>query len=619
MSLRNKIAFAVSLAVSSMFFIDHALQVWNLSQRFETEADEMASEGIGHIVELIEGEVELLAEGVERLGSTIAGRRIEHLRGLEFLTRSGAFDVLLMFDTDGVVQHHRVLDPIGHELLMLEELPSDQLPEAHPLREAMRMGDREGSVEGLIPSVRGPVLIACRTVVLAGGEPMRIAAGRFLSPNWLKQFQGDGAPVSMQLLEGDSLPKETQELVNRLAESSKGRVVVKDGDKRMAWGWFYDLGGEPAFLIGQAQTGPLVAIGSDIQWYSALSALVCGLLCSLILLWFLRGSVMRPLGELMEQSKAIARDSATSNRLEMGRSDEFGQLANAFDSMMDLLAGSRADVLQVARKAGASDIATAVLLNVGSSLNSVGIAARLSHEKLVGLPLEDLEVIALVLKANEHDLHSYLTQDERGKALPAYMEALSEKMHSETDHLGDELSELLRGIAGIQNLVATLEQAGGVGSLTDRLNLSELLDSILEISGTFMKHEQSVKIRREYLCPGRVNVDRHKLSEVLLHVLRASLLQPMEGRDLEVCVALGMASNGRIAISVSDNGWGLTRGELATVFAMDPALDDKTGRSGLHLAATSAQEMGAELTAESKGLDRGTCFRLVLPAACQAA
>jgi hypothetical protein len=43
------------------------------------------------------------------------------------------------------------------------------------------------------------------------------------------------------------------------------------------------------------------------------------------------------------------------------------------------------------------------------------------------------------------------------------------------------------------------------------------------------------------------------------------------------------------------------------------------GRIGLHLASTSATEMGAELTVHRAGLDLGVCYRLRLPAKSPAA
>ncbi|MFT5198156.1 MAG: signal transduction histidine kinase [Planctomycetota bacterium] len=622
MSLRRKVALVLSLAVASLFLIDHLLHGQTFAPRFERDADVMAKNEIEHIIELIKGEVEILGEGAVRLTSVLEGKRLEEVQGLDFLTQAGGLDVLLIFDEEGYVKFHRVLDPISHEPLKLGAFPNERLSEFNLLRCSLRSRGVAGLKrveEGVITTARGTVLIASRTARLAGGEKVQVAAGRFLSGRWLKHFKGNGKQIQMHQLMRDSQTAEVQTLVDLFAHSPSNQVIERKDDSLVAWGILYDLGGNPACLIGQEVDSPLAAIWDDLRAYSKLSFLALAVLCPLVLLMLLQFMVTGPLGQLVVHSKIIARDSTTEKRLVMGRNDEIGQLADEFDSMLDQLAISRSDVIQLARKAGASDVATGVLHNVGNSLNSVGVLVRLANEKLDKLPLEDLDLISLVLQSNHSDLDTYLTEDERGRTLPAYVEALNQSMKDQVNQLGGELSELLQGVSGIEELVTSLEPSGGSGNLLERLDLAVQLDSILEISAVSLEGMQSVQVVRDYAAGGKIEVDRHKFSEVMLHLLRSCILQAEKLQELEVVVAMRPDSSGGLAVTVSDNGPGLASEELARVFAMDTSIGHRDGSMGLHLASTSAIEMGAKLTAHSAGLGLGACYRLVLPAKSLAA
>ncbi len=590
--------------------------------RFERDTDVMAEDEIEHITGLIKGEVEVLGAQATRLASVLKDQRLERVEGLDLLTHSGALDVLLVFSDSGRVMHHRVLDPISHKPIAIAALPDEELSDYNVLRCSLRAETPAGLKrveEGMIATERGPLLVAARQAKLAHNQMVYVVTGRFLSGSLLKHFQGGGEPLEMHLLKGYVQSPKVEDLVDRIALSPSGRVVERDGDELMAWDILYDLAGTPACIIGQRMDSTLGNIWGELSSYSALSLAALVVLCPLVLLLLLQGMVTGPLWKLIEHSKVVARDSTTEERLTMVRNDEIGRLANEFDSMLDQLAVSRSEVIQLARKTGASDIATGVLHNVGNSLNSVGVSARLAREKLIDLPIHDLEVISLVLNSNHEELHNYLTEDERGKTLPAYMEALSKRIQIETDQLGEEISELLRGISGIENLVISLQSTGGAGSLVERLDLAEQMDSIIEISGAFAGEMNSSCIIRDYGSVGKVDLDRHKFSEVVLHLLRTCVRQATTDWSVEVTVGIRRGSDGQITITVTDNGVGLEERELARIFAMDSTIDEDDPRAGLHQASTSAIEMGAELTAHSEGLGMGTSYRLLLPAVSLAA
>ena len=75
--------------------------------------------------------------------------------------------------------------------------------------------------------------------------------------------------------------------------------------------------------------------------------------------------------------------------------------------------------------------------------------------------------------------------------------------------------------------------------------------------------------------------------------------------------------DGRIKISIADNGVGIPAENLTRIFNMG-FTTRKTGHGyGLHSSALAARELGGALRVHSDGPDRGATFTLELPVETQ--
>ena len=157
----------------------------------------------------------------------------------------------------------------------------------------------------------------------------------------------------------------------------------------------------------------------------------------------------------------IGRHDDTTIRVGLERADEIGQLAGEFDRMLGKLARSREQVIESARKAGMSEIATGVLHNVGNVLNSVNVAASLATSKTDELSIGDLEQLAGVLQKHQADLSAFVGQDPRGKHLVPFLNELARVLASQKRAIREELRSLNQGIEHIAELVRAQRRRPG--------------------------------------------------------------------------------------------------------------------------------------------------------------
>ena len=88
-------------------------------------------------------------------------------------------------------------------------------------------------------------------------------------------------------------------------------------------------------------------------------------------------------------------------------------------------------LLDVSRLAGMAEVATGVLHNVGNVLNSVNVSAALISEQLRESKAAGVTKLAKLLHEHVNDMSRFLTEDQRGRQVPAYLEQLAEHLEQE--------------------------------------------------------------------------------------------------------------------------------------------------------------------------------------------
>ena len=201
-----------------------------------------------------------------------------------------------------------------------------------------------------------------------------------------------------------------------------------------------------------------------------------GLAILLGLLFTLNVVVLRPIKALTDH--AVRTGQAENFRAKFGleRDDEIGTLGTAFDEMMAKLEHARSALVETARTAGMSEIATGILHNVGNVLNSVNISASLVSQRVEGLCIDDLERLSEVLTENKDDLATFLQDDPRGQHIQPFLSAVVEQLAEEQKSIRGEVHSLTDGIDHICELIKSQQSFAKGTKLIEPTDLSERLD-----------------------------------------------------------------------------------------------------------------------------------------------
>jgi C4-dicarboxylate-specific signal transduction histidine kinase len=273
------------------------------------------------------------------------------------------------------------------------------------------------------------------------------------------------------------------------------------------------------------------------------------------------------------------------------------------------------EMLIVSRQAGMSDVATGVLHNVGNVLNSVNVSANVVANHLDELKISRVTQAAQLLQQHADNLGDYLTNDLQGKRLPGFLMELGKHLTSEQDLLLREIEFVKTKIEHIKEIVATQQCYGRVSGVTEKVQVTELVEDLLRIHVADLE-EHGVKIRREY-APNlpEISVDKHKVLQILLNLTANAKHACVDSSQLEREISVRVFNGGdRVRVAVSDNGVGIPAENLNRIFNHGFTTRKKGGHGfGLHSGALAAKELGGALLVHSDGPGKGATFTLELP------
>jgi PAS domain S-box-containing protein len=272
------------------------------------------------------------------------------------------------------------------------------------------------------------------------------------------------------------------------------------------------------------------------------------------------------------------------------------------------------ELREASRQAGMAEVATGVLHNVGNVLNSVNVAAgvlsdRLTHSKAAGVAK-----LSKLISERQNDLSQFLTQDERGRQVPTYLQQLSEHISTEQTEMRKELNELLTNVEHIKEIVATQQNYARVLGVTEMVNLPDVMEDAIKIHGSAYERH-GIKLVRDYDQLPSMTLDKHKVMQILINFLSnakyACDAAKKDGKT--VTVRIKKVAEDRVRMEVTDTGIGIAPENLTRIFSQGFTTRKGGHGFGLHSGCLAAKELGGTLTAESNGIGHGATFVLELP------
>jgi PAS domain S-box-containing protein len=270
-------------------------------------------------------------------------------------------------------------------------------------------------------------------------------------------------------------------------------------------------------------------------------------------------------------------------------------------------------LLEASREAGMAEVATSVLHNVGNVLNSVNVASSCVADSLRKSKAANLSKVVALLREHEMDLGNFITNDSKGKQLPGYLAQLAEHLAGEQTVVLNELARLQKNIEHIMEIVAMQQNYAKTSGIFESLPIVDLVEDAVRMNRGAMERHQ-INVLREYSETPPVLVEKHKVLQILVNLIRNAKYACDDSGKQDKQIILRVANgNGRINISVIDNGVGITAENLTRIFNHGFSTRKSGHGFGLHNGALAAKEMGGSLAAFSEGPERGATFTLELP------
>ena len=331
----------------------------------------------------------------------------------------------------------------------------------------------------------------------------------------------------------------------------------------------------------------------------AITALL-GLACALITAYIINASVTRKLVALTHSAGAL-RSGDLDVRVEVESGDEFGELADTFNSMASEMRGL---VGNLETKVGqrTKELATAkdeledAVRGLRAANSAAESATKIKSEFLANMSHEIRTPMNAILGFSSLGLDS-----DHPARLRDYLKKINSSARS--------LLAIVNDILDFSKI-----EAGKLNMESLPFDLDDVLADVSNVLGS-RAGERGIELilRKEPDVPPRLVGDALRLGQVLLNLV-GNAVKFTEHGEVEVRIALEerLGDQARLSFSVRDTGVGMSREQLGNLFKpfsqADGSITRKYGGTGLGLAICKrlADYMNGELTVRSEPGDGST-------------
>jgi C4-dicarboxylate-specific signal transduction histidine kinase len=270
-------------------------------------------------------------------------------------------------------------------------------------------------------------------------------------------------------------------------------------------------------------------------------------------------------------------------------------------------------LVDASRQAGMAEVATSVLHNVGNVLNSVNVSSSLIADKMRNSKIANIAKVVTLIRAHNNDLGNFFTNDPKGKQVPDYLANLASHLAREQEDILHEVGALVNNIIHIKEIVAMQQSYAKSSGVLETLKVTDLVEDAIRMNdGAMSRH--NVKVARNFADVPPLLTEKHKVLQILVNLIRnAKYACDDSGREDKQITLRVANGEGRVKISVIDNGIGIPAENLTRIFNHGFTTRKDGHGFGLHSGANAAKEMGGSLAVFSDGLGRGATFTLELP------
>lgn len=270
-------------------------------------------------------------------------------------------------------------------------------------------------------------------------------------------------------------------------------------------------------------------------------------------------------------------------------------------------------MLITSRQAGMADVAISVLHNVGNILNSINVSLVRMREFFPESNIHKLKPLSLAII--EYLNSNNLQGDKKGALISRYLSELSELIEKESRALFEEILHVMKQFEHIRDVVTLQMDIAGVSELRERVDISEIVDQAIHMIFTESDYKK-ICIKNNIIKNITFVTQKQKLLQVLINIIKnakeAVIEKDSDNKEISISVS-HEDDKSLLKIQIEDNGIGIKKNSIDSVFSMGFTTKSKGHGYGLHSSAIIVREIGGELSVDSKGENRGAVFTIKIP------
>jgi len=295
------------------------------------------------------------------------------------------------------------------------------------------------------------------------------------------------------------------------------------------------------------------------------------------------------------------------------RTEELHKKNDDLESAFKELKDTRSELLEKAHKAGMADLATGVLHNVGNILNSVNISSTVIDETLKNSKFKKFKQANQLLTEHEDNLEEFVLHNPKGIKLLNYYRKLEEPLENEHDRLKKHSDRLNEKIKLIIDTIEAQQNFVKVGRINEKVYLEDVVEDTLKLqSGSIERH--GLDIQKDFGHTDKVIIQKSKLVHILINLIKNAkqAMSEVDRNERKIIIRTSQ-DEGHVYLSVVDNGHGIAADKIKKIFTYGFTTKNDGHGYGLHTCANYIKEMNGNITVESEGIGKGSCFTLILP------
>ncbi|MDQ8185363.1 ATP-binding protein [Pelagicoccus sp. SDUM812002] len=297
------------------------------------------------------------------------------------------------------------------------------------------------------------------------------------------------------------------------------------------------------------------------------------------------------------------------------KNDELRKNASELTYALEELGNAQDLLMCTSRKAGMAEVATNVLHNVGNVLNSINVALMTLSERLSQERVKKLVLVSQMINAHRENLAEFLTNDPKGRSIPAYLTQLSKVLADDNSHYQLEVECMQENIEHVKKIITTQQTHAKTVEVLQTFKIEKLFDDALEMTTGNLEYS-FYEVVRDFEPDLEIETDKHSLLQMITNFIKnakESIIESGKPLGLITLSAKTTANKENIRIQISDNGLGISEENERMIFTHGFTTKSDGHGFGMHSCANAAKKLGGSLHIKSEGIGSGATVTLVLP------